>query len=495
MTKEFYKVKDIQDMCMVKSRATIINKLKNLIEKGILKSHCLNSTSIMLSCQDLLIFLDNYYKSVYDVVKDKLQVASQIEGSRQRMTSLSNGKVYQPKGKSYWYIRGFIRACTEDGIEIPYKNDKKFKTKKEAQKFRDKLIRDRSKGVFLKLVSENARDVRNTPKEQPKTFIEYAENYIKFLDIAQHTFNDYESIIRIHLKPFFKDMLIKDITGQCIREFAKSREGQSNITKTRALLNQILDSLLKDELITYNGYKAIKYPKDKAKGTQAREALTRAEVQSLLDYYKGKRLEYAIHLLLNTGMRLGELQALTWNDIEIKEDNSINVSITSSWGETEVGLSVKEVKNKYSNRVVYIPPNKYLVDLLETAYSDSKGCKYVLYNSKRTAPIEKGNFSKRYLKEVAKELGIEKNVTAHVLRHTYVSLCLSQGISKEDITKQVGHADTTMISRVYGHAINSKEEAFKHFTITDTTAPKTAKDTLKGTFTTTVSTRKFQCVS
>lgn len=472
MLLDFYKVKDIMKLCYVKSKSTIMNKIHCLVDDGILKSHCLENPSIMLNRQEVGVFLDRFYPSVYDVVKDELCTASYTERGSITMTSCSNGKVYQPTGKDYWYIRGFVLARTIDGKDILYKNKTKFKTKEDVQKYRQRLIKQREKGEFLKLATEEARNVQNSNTKKPKTFIKYAEEYIDSLKLAERTRKDYHSILKIHLEPFFNKVRIEEISGQIIRNFAKSREGKGQITKTRTLLNKILDALKAEELITYNGYKEISYPKDEGKDTQLKESLNKEELRLLLEGCRDHRIEHAIVLLFNTGLRIGELQALTWDDIEYYPNNSIRVIVNKAWGDIGVGKGNKEAKNKYSNRIVFVSPNSYLVNLLKKAKGKAQGCKYVLYNSKHTGPIETNNFNTRYLKVIAKKVGIKKNVTAHVARHTYISMCLDSGIKPVDIARQVGHKDTTMIVKRYGHVVLEAEEAFKDFSVSiDTLKP------------------------
>ena len=100
-----------------------------------------------------------------------------------------------------------------------------------------------------------------------------------------------------------------------------------------------------------------------------KQALTHEEVNLFLDYFKGHNLEYTILLLFQTGIRIGGLQALYWNKVEI------------------LGLARKATKTKSSNRVVPFTSSK-LVKLLLEAKENSKS-KWVLANQVGTGPIEK----------------------------------------------------------------------------------------------------------
>ena len=118
-----------------------------------------------------------------------------------------------------------------------------------------------------------------------------------------------------------------------------------------------------------------------------KQALTHEEVNLFLDYFKGHNLEYTILLLFQTGIRIGGLQALYWNKVEILDDKHGELHINASWSKTELGLARKATKTKSSNRVVPFTSSK-LVKLLLEAKENSKS-KWVLANKVGTGTIEK----------------------------------------------------------------------------------------------------------
>lgn len=91
--------------------------------------------------------------------------------------------------------------------------------------------------------------------------------------------------------------------------------------------------------------------------------------------------------MFQTGIRIGGLQALYWNEVEILGDKHGELHINASWGKTELGLARKATKTKSSNRVVPFTSSK-LVKLLLEAKENSKS-KWVLANQVGTGPIEK----------------------------------------------------------------------------------------------------------
>ena len=91
--------------------------------------------------------------------------------------------------------------------------------------------------------------------------------------------------------------------------------------------------------------------------------------------------------MFQTGIRIGGLQALYWNEVEILGDKHGELHINASWSKTELGLARKATKTKSSNRVVSFTSSK-LVKLLLEAKENSKS-KWILANQVGTGPIEK----------------------------------------------------------------------------------------------------------
>lgn len=192
-----------------------------------------------------------------------------------------------------------------------------------------------------------------------------------------------------------------------------------------------------------------------------KEALTVNETQSFLNYYKGHHLEHCVLLLFQCGLRIGELQSLQWDEIEIIDDCKAKVHVNSSWGETKYGMNRKEAKTHSSKRVIPIS-STYTISVLKRARAASKGNLWVAENETGLRPIDKSNFTKRYFAKVGKELGIEKHLSSHVARHTFISNLVQHNVPYTEIAKLAGHDNTTMIIKVYAHAIQDEEQTFNY---------------------------------
>ena len=84
-----------------------------------------------------------------------------------------------------------------------------------------------------------------------------------------------------------------------------------------------------------------------------KKPLSKSEVNLVFNEVKGHRLEHVVHLMFKTGLRIGELLALNWEDIELLEDNLIVTHVNKSIGRSEIGFIEKAPKNRQSIREVY----------------------------------------------------------------------------------------------------------------------------------------------
>jgi integrase len=187
---------------------------------------------------------------------------------------------------------------------------------------------------------------------------------------------------------------------------------------------------------------------------------SKEEWDKFLEVNKNQRL-YPFYLIaLNTGMRPGEVTALTWDDINFKQ-GYIRVERTVVYTKTN-GIEIKDSpKNDSSRRNVTIPESvlSYLKKLkLEQAPNEMNlvipGVKSELvYNS----TIHKA------MQADIKRAGVPL-ISPHELRHTHATYLLSPkpfglGISVKAVSERLGHATTTVTMNTYAHVLENMQDA------------------------------------
>lgn len=180
------------------------------------------------------------------------------------------------------------------------------------------------------------------------------------------------------------------------------------------------------------------------------------ELKEKMDYKKSIS-PFILYFLFKTGMRYGELVALTWKEIDYK--NQL-IYTYRRFNTTRVWDFVPP-KNETSIR--YIPIDEYDVRILKNLkqqqqyYFQSLGLSnpnnfvFAHYGLKSILPSV-ATINKA-LKLLLEQLHISPIITTKGARHTYGSILLSKGFNMYVIAKIMGHKDISMLIEVYGHAI------------------------------------------
>lgn len=370
-------------------------------------------------------------------------------------------KETQRSGKTYYYIRNLPLYCDDQGKIIKFRS-KGFTSKEEAEAERKRRILDRDNGLYKYHFIECDQIQESSKKKVPtganQSYYDFCIDYFTKATYAEATRKLYLDITKNRIKPFFGTTPISNLSKSLLQQFVD--QYSTNIKKTFIVLSLTLKKLHSLDLIPTNFYSSLIKPASTAP-KHPKEALTVNETQSFLNYYKGHHLEHCVLLLFQCGLRIGELQSLQWDEIEIIDDCKAKVHVNSSWGETKYGMNRKEPKTHSSKRVIPIS-STYTISVLKRARAASKGNLWVAENETGLRPIDKSNFTKRYFAKVGKKLGIEKHLSSHVARHTFISNLVQHNVPYTEIAKLAGHDNTTMIIKVYAHAIQDEEQTFNY---------------------------------
>ena len=258
------------------------------------------------------------------------------------------------------------------------------------------------------------------------------------------------------------------------------------------VIHQILELAVEDDCIRYN-------PSDNAlkelkrahnKDVEKRKAFTKVEQKIFENYLKKEGLNHRWYpvfiVMLWTGLRVGELTGLTWNDIDF-ENNTITVSRTLVYydkgGKGKCGYAIHTPKTNAGNRVVPMIEKVRLALLEEQAYQKELGIKCVANIDGYTDFV----FINRYgtthnqatlnkaLRRIIRDCNYEimdkgnansiilPNVSNHSLRHTFTTRMLEAGINVKVMQEVLGHADAQTTMNIYAEAKQdfTKEELNK----------------------------------
>ena len=278
------------------------------------------------------------------------------------------------------------------------------------------------------------------------------ENYLNYLlyerKLSKNTYESYRyNIIKI-LEYFDKDDLIKLVEDD-IKEFLyKSEESPKTKAHYIAALKSFYEYMQDLNIINNNPCENIKSPKTEK---NLPKYLTIDEIDKLLDIDLYEPLDYRnkamLELLYATGMRISEMLNLTLSNINI-DDASVKVI---GKGSKERFIPIGDITIKYLNKYI----NEYRNLILKDKISEYL---FINYNGKKMS--RQGFF--KILRKLADKCGIEKEISPHILRHSFATHLLNNGADLRVIQELLGHENIST-TEIYSHVSNEKvKENYKN---------------------------------
>lgn len=175
---------------------------------------------------------------------------------------------------------------------------------------------------------------------------------------------------------------------------------------------------------------------------------TKQEFVKFVDELMDKRMSYLAFMILYwTGIRIGELLALTPGDIDLVKHT---ISITKSYQRLGKKDVITEPKTSRSKRVIHIP------EFLAADIQDYISSVYEMKDTDRLFPFTK-YFLEHEIKRGVKASGVKK-IRIHDLRHSHASLLVELGFSPLEIAERLGHEKIETTLNTYSHLYPNKQQ-------------------------------------
>lgn len=297
------------------------------------------------------------------------------------------------------------------------------------------------------------------------------QTYLK-PSLKQSTYNTYESYIRVHLKPALGNLLLSELTPRLLQQYYNYKtetEGLApkTIVNLNLFLHKALSFALHEGLIAMNPAEAINLPRGRKPQI---EILTRDEQIQLVRGTYQHRYGVFVRLTLFTGIRLGELLGLRWEDIDVRASmlhirrtlNRLNkVKRPTTPGECTTEIVIETPKTENSVRSIPLLP-AILQDLMtwrrvqeedRTTAGDSYRDSGMIVTNPLGGFIEPRTF-KDYYNQILDLAGL-RHFTFHALRHTFASRAMEQGMDAKTLSTLLGHYSVSFTLDTYTHVLDS----------------------------------------
>lgn len=285
---------------------------------------------------------------------------------------------------------------------------------------------------------------------------------ISFIDYWNHWVQTYKepklsqiSIDRYHqfgkaLEDHFGVLSIKKINRSnyqsFINEFGKTH-APSTVKKLNGFIRACVQSAILDDYLIKDFTQGVALIFNEERVREV-EYLNINEI-NLLAIHCSENLDprytsrYMILTAIYTGMRLSEIQALTWDDIDFEDQT---ISIDKSWN--AITHEFKATKNKSSVRIIKV--NQQLLNY----FNDLKGNDDMVFSC-YDGSIPTSGAVNRMIEKTLNELNISRrNFHFHSLRHSHVALLLANGIDIYAISKRLGHSNISTTANTYAYLID-----------------------------------------
>ena len=308
-----------------------------------------------------------------------------------------------------------------------------FATKREAEEWLRNFLMTKSLDFNMKF----------------KDFIElYCEDMGTRL--REHTMRTKRYIIDLKITPYFGEKSVNEIKATDIRQWQNKLISQGYSPTYLKTINNQLCAIF-NYAVKYYDLASNPCAKAGSIGKSKAEEMnfwTKQEFMKFVDELMDKRMSYLAFMILYwTGIRIGELLALTPGDIDLKKHT---ISITKSYQRLGKKDVVTEPKTPKSRRVIHIP--EFLVADIQDYISSVYGIK----DTDRLFPFTK-YFLEHEMKRGVKASGVKK-IRIHDLRHSHASLLVELGFSPLEIAERLGHEKIETTLNTYLHLYPNKQQ-------------------------------------
>ena len=353
------------------------------------------------------------------------------------------------------------------------------KTLEELREKEAALLRDKSNGIRTDAANVTLNDIYDMWAELKK-------------GLKDNTFQNYQYMYNQFVYPDFGKLKVTKIKRSDVRRFYNLLADERNlkiatIDNIHTVLHQVLEMAVEDDYLRNNpSDNALKELKQsRGLDTEKKQALTVEEQMTFMRFLeKNGRYNHwkpIFEIMLNTGLRVGEITGLRWDDVDF-ENNTISVDHTLVYynhAKNGCYFDINTPKTKAGRRTVPMTDNVKEAFMQEKQYQEEAGIScdtrigsytnFIFVN--RFGNVQhQGTLNKalrRIIRDCNQEI-LEKETkgnavllprfSCHILRHTFATRLCEAGVNMKVIQDILGHADISTTMNIYTDATKELKE-------------------------------------
>ena len=306
------------------------------------------------------------------------------------------------------------------------------------------------------------------------------------LNVREATWHNYQAMIRLHILPYLGQTVLQKLSPAALAHWVLQLAEDGLAFKSISLILAILRNALNyavypGQLIQSNPAHYIKVPRSAPKNIIERQIISPERVADILEKNPaGTAFHLLILLLYHTGMRVGEVVGLSWNDIDL-DKGTIMIQRQARYITAKHSCFLCLPKTAASNRSIAISPalRAALSDWKERQtenelrygdayvyiYSDAEG-RAIKLSKKLTPPPDVQREHLVCTKENGALVSVDtvrwklrqEVLNSHSFRHTHATLLIEHGATPKGVAARLGHASTSITQDLYAHNTKKLDE-------------------------------------
>lgn len=267
----------------------------------------------------------------------------------------------------------------------------------------------------------------------------------------------YSYIVRCHIVPALGHVPLSQIQPLAIQHLYQEREASGlaagTVRRIHAVLHRALVQAVRWRLLATNPTVGLEVPTERSAST---EVWTAAQVRTFLAHIRAHRLCALYLLAVATGMRRGELLALSWEDVDF---DRATLRIRQTAGVVRRQLVLSEPKTAKGRRAIAVPEvaihalSEHRQRMAAEGWPTASGWVFVSVSGTVIWPTH----LVRQFHTLSKEAGLPR-IRFHALRHTAATLMLSRGVHPKVVQEMLGHSAVTMTLDTYSHVLPTMQQ-------------------------------------
>ena len=326
-------------------------------------------------------------------------------------------------------------------------------TRKEAYEKLQKALHEQKQGTLLV-----------GPQQTMKDYLEYWLEEVHKSKLRIGTYRSYRGVLNCHLIPGLGHIRLQKLTPQHVQSLYSKKHTEEGLSPGRIrvihiVLHKALNHAVRVNLVARNVCDQVELPREER---HEGLALTPEQAQQLLQKVREHRLDALLTLAVTTGMRIGEILSLRWQDVDLKAGLLQVRRTVGYYGKR--GFVVGEPKTESSRRTIVLPD--FLVEKLKlhrTSQLEMRlqaGSAWVdndlVFCNKRGGFFPPPTIAYQFNK-VLKDVGFS-HMRFHDLRHSAATLLLSMGVSLKVVQEILGHSTISTTADIYSHTFLSMQK-------------------------------------